>query len=120
MFPPVSREVAVAIPTGGLEPGEQERTAFLELTRRYDAMLPAIAEELYGLYMPDKGGAPDKPPHPAASQDMIPLTRLGGVEIGRDAHLRLFYGFVEGAGWDEATFTVRVSVWTPVGEDLRD
>ena len=83
-------------------------------------MLPAIAEELYGLYMPGKSGAPDKPPHPFAAADMVTLTRLGGVEIQRNGGLRLFYGFIEGAGWDEATFTLRVSNWSPVGENLRD
>jgi hypothetical protein len=120
MFAPVSRDVTVAISTGGATPDEQERQAFLGLAEGYDAMLPAIAEELYGLYMPGKGGAPDKPPHPFAAPDMVTLTRLGGVEIQRNGGLRLFYGFIEGAGWDEATFTLRVSNWSPVGENLRD
>lgn len=119
-FPPVAGKVDLVITTGGPEPGEEERGAFVELTRRYDAMLPAIGEELFRLYMPDRGGAPDKPPAPSSPADMIPLTRLGGMAIERREGLRLFYGFIEGAGWDEATFTIRLVDWKPTGEDLRD
>ena len=68
------------------------------------------------IYEPDRGGAPDKPPYPASASDMIALTRLGGVEVGHDATLRLFYGFVEGAGWDD----LYCPRWKPVGEDVRD
>jgi hypothetical protein len=119
-FLPVSREIDVMVTSDGDRPGDRERATFLELCERYNAMLPTLAEALYELYMPDKGGARNQPPDPSGPADMLSLTQLGGVVVGPGDTLRLFLGFVPGAAWDEATFTIRVVNWQPIGESLRD
>ena len=42
------------------------------------------------------------------------------MEIDAQAELRLGYGYVDGAGWDDAMFTLKVTGWTVEGESLDD
>jgi hypothetical protein len=119
-LPPESREVSVAIVTGDSEPGEDERSAFLELAQRYEAMRPAIGVALFKLYMPFRGGEPDGLPNPVSPEDMLSLTQLDWLEVGPSGHVRLGYGFRQGAGWDDAILTINIVDWTPAGGNLSD
>jgi hypothetical protein len=118
-FAPLALEVSVVIVTGTAEPGERERSAFAELARRYEAMAPHIGTALLELYEPflDAGG---EGPRASSPDAMLRLTALDWVEIEAPDRLRLGYGFVSGAGWDDAMFTLTVTAWRVEGASLDD
>jgi len=83
-------------------------------------MAPAIGQTLLDLYRPAREGHDGALPDPASAEAMSAMTELDWVEIGADESVRLGYGFVEGAGWADAMFTIRVVDWNPAGEHLSD
>ena len=119
-FPPLGRNVAVSVVTGGPEPVPALGNQFAELVRRYPAMAPAIWQALLDLYRPARDGHPEGLPDPASAEEMGATTELDWVEIEADGPIRLGYGFVEGAGWDDAMFTIRVVDGEPSPEHLDD
>jgi hypothetical protein len=120
-FGPVSDVVSVIIAAGGGGPTEEHRKAFRELTKRYDDLSTQIADELFALYEPHQrehheGRAP-RPGGPGAMWDML---MLDWILVEDGDRLKLGYGFVDGSGWDDAMFTVRVEGWVATGESLDD
>jgi len=119
-FSPLARDVAVSVVTAGGEPTAGQRERFVELVRRYPNMAPAIGQALLDLYRPACEGHDGALPDPASAAAMSTMTELDWVEIGSDESVRLGYGFVEGAGWDDAMLTIRLVDWNPAGEHLSD
>ena len=118
-FAPLALEVSVVIVAGSSEPGERERTLFVELGRRYESIAPDIGVALLDLYTPFLEAGNDGP-RASSPRDMLALTELDWIEIQPPDRLRLGYGFVGGAGWDDAMFTIKVTGGRVEGESLDD
>ena len=119
-FPPLARDVLLSVVTAGAEPTGEHRERFSELGRRYATMAPAIGQALLDLYRPAREGHEGNLPDPASAEEMRAMTELDWVEMGADGSTRLGYGFREGAGWDDAMFTLRIVNWEPIPEHLDD
>ena len=118
---PIADTVAVLIATDEGGPTDAHRETFRELVRRYAALSPDIAAALYALFAPyEKESDAGRLPRPASADEMWRIVSLDWVHIEDGERLRLGYGFVEGAGWDDAMFTVSVENWVATGESLDD
>ena len=104
-FEPVAQTVHVGLDTGDREPDEREHRVFRELARRYASMSAKIGDALLTLYVPFRDADPERMPDPSSSREMLSLTRLDWLDLSAGG-VRLGYGFVEGAGWDDAMFTI--------------
>lgn len=119
-FAPASGTVPIAIVGAAVPPGDRERARFGELEARYASLLPAIAQALFDLYAPAREADVDTLPDPSSATDLMRFIRLDWIELSAHDACRLGYGFVEGVGWDDAMFTVKIVGETVTGESLED
>ena len=120
VFGTPARDVAVFVVTGGAEPGSRERELFTGLVARYASMAPDIAGALFELYAPWQEAALEGLPPSPSPESLLTLTALNWMEIHADGRIHLGYGFVDGAGWDDATFTLAIVDGAVVAESLDD
>jgi hypothetical protein len=124
-FPPIADTVSVLIAADETGPTEAHREDFRELTRRYAALSPDIGAALFALYAAHPkesavAGAAGRFPRASSPEEMADLVILDWILVEGGARFLLGYGFIEGSGWDDAMFTVRVEGWVVTGESLDD
>jgi hypothetical protein len=59
-------------------------------------------------------------PAPVTAADLDRLTRLDRISVQDADTIELGYGFVDGAGWDDAMLRVRLKDWKAEGIALDD
>ncbi len=120
-FAPIADTVSVLIAADETGPTEAHREAFRELTRRYTAMSAEIAVALFALYSPHAKESPaGRFPRASSPEEMSELVILDWLLVEDGTRVLLGYGFVEGSGWDDAMFTVKIENWVVTGESLDD
>jgi hypothetical protein len=120
-FAPIADTVSVLIAADETGPTEAHREAFRELARRYAAMSAEIAAALFALYAAHPKESVEAPfPRVSSPEEMADLAILDWILVEAGSRLLLGYGFIEGSGWDDAMFTVKVENWAVTGESLDD
>lgn len=120
-FAPVADTISILVASGVEGPTDGHREAFRELTQRYDDLSPAIATALFELFSPYlREPRAGRFPKPASPDAIWGMTILDWVLVEGESRLKLGYGFIDGSGWDDAMFTVKIEGWVPTGESLDD
>jgi hypothetical protein len=109
VFPPT--ETAVLVLQAGPEAGPEEWGGPLydQLVQRYDDLAPRLGQAIFERYTSPE--AVGDGPTPSSAQDLMRALVLEYVGLDGPEALSLGMGFQDGAGWDDATFTVVVRRW---------
>ena len=114
-FAPASAEVAVSVRSHGSEVEATDRALFQSLGERYVALRPQIAQVLHSLYQSHVARPDAGMPAPQTAADMDRLTKLNRISVQDADTIELGYGFVDGAGRDDAMLTIRLKGWKAEG-----
>ena len=109
VFSPTQSAVLVLQP--GPEAGPESWGGLLydQLEQRYDHLAPRLGQAIFERYASHE--AVGDGPTPSSAQDLIRALVLEYVGLDGPEALSLGMGFQDGAGWDDAIFTVVVRRW---------
>jgi hypothetical protein len=124
-FEPTGHKVQLIIQSAASGATEDQHKTYLDLTQRYEQLLPRIGEVLFELWRPwlEHASEGQSEVLPRSAVEMLEHTQLETIWLDASTFgcsLALGYGFATDGIWDDASMNIGLDDWVPRGLGVDD